>query len=435
MIADSCEVLFDGITAGYLAYTSDSKIATFEYTEDWRTAGFSLSPLYLPLEKGIFTFPALPWETYRGLPAVFADSLPDDFGNTLIDAWLAREGRDKSQFLAIDRLLYTGSRGMGALEYLPTNNPDTPHSEPLLIAELVSMAQKVLDTRNGLQLNDHEESSLSKLLQIGTSAGGARAKVVIAVNQERTEIRSGQVEAPTGFEHFLLKFDGVEEHKTERQTFGDPKGYGLMEYVYHLMAKQVGINMSHCELLREEGSQRAHFMTKRFDRENNQKFHVLSLCGLAHANFRKAGEYSYEEMLGIAREIGLTNYEQEQIYRRMVFNVIARNHDDHTKNWSFMVDNDFRWTLAPAFDIAWSFREDSEWVASHQLTLAGKRDKFTIDDLLSVANLITSLRPSKAKKIIKETIKTVSSWRELAEREGVPASLRDEIWKTLRLKW
>ncbi|WP_437887429.1 type II toxin-antitoxin system HipA family toxin [Phytobacter sp. V91] len=437
MIADSCEVLFDGIPVGYLAYTDDSGIATFEYTSDWLDAGFSLSPLHLPLKKGVFAFPSLAWETYRGLPAMFADSLPDDFGNALINAWLAREGRDKSQFLAIDRLLYTGNRGMGALEYLPTNNPETPNSEPLLMAELVRMAQKVLDTRNGLELNDHEESSLTQLLQIGTSAGGARAKAVVAVNKDRTEIRSGQVNSPDGFEHFLLKFDGIEEHKANSQTFGDPKGYGVMEYVYHLMAKQAGINMSHCELLKETNTQRAHFMTKRFDRQHNKKFHVLSLCGMDHADFRKPGAYSYEEMLLVARKIGLSKPEQEQIYRRMVFNIIARNHDDHTKNWSFMIDddNDYKWKLVPAFDIAWSYKSDSIWVQNHQLTLAGKRDNFTMEDLLAVARDSIGLRPSKARKIIQDTIKVVSGWRELAETEGVPASLQDAVWNTLRLKW
>ncbi|NEX87925.1 type II toxin-antitoxin system HipA family toxin [Aeromonas rivipollensis] len=434
MIATGCEVLFDGILVGYLAYTDETGMATFEYTDEWVSGGFSLAPLHMPLSNRIFTFPLLAWDTYHGLPAVFADSLPDDFGNALINAWLARTGQDKSQFKAIDRLLYTGTRGMGALEYQPTNAPGGLQSEPLLISELVSMAQKVLDSRNGLELSDHEESSMAKLLQIGTSAGGARAKAVVAVNESRTEIRSGQVTAPDGFEHFLLKFDGVEEHQSSNQSFGDPKGYGVMEYVYHLMAKEAGISMSHCELLREENTSRAHFMTKRFDREFDQKYHVLSLCGMAHADFRKPGAFSYEEMLEIARQIGLNNQEQEQIYRRMVFNVVARNHDDHTKNWSFLVNDDYKWTLAPAFDLAWSYKVGSPWVESHQLSLAGKRDNFQRSDLLSVATLISSLRPSKANKIIDDTIEVVSGWRELAEAEGVPELLRDSVWSSLRLK-
>ena len=434
MIATGCEVLFDGILVGYLAYTDDTGMATFEYTQEWVNDGFSLSPLHMPLSNRTFTFPLLSWNTYRGLPPVFADSLPDDFGNALIDAWLARRGQDKSQFKAIDRLLYTGTRGMGALEYQPTNGPDEDESEPILIGELVGMAQKVLDSRNNLQLSDHEESSMAKLLQIGTSAGGARAKAVIAVNEARTEIRSGQVTAPDGFEHFLLKFDGVEEHQSSNQSFGDPKGYGVMEYVYHLMAKEVGINMSHCELLREENTSRAHFMTKRFDRGLGQKHHVLSLCGIAHADFRQPGAFSYEEMLAIARQIGLSNQEQEQIYRRMVFNVVARNHDDHTKNWSFLVNDNYQWTLAPAFDLAWSYKVGSPWVETHQLSLAGKRDNFERNDLLSVANLISNLRPSKASQIIEDTIRVVSGWRELAEAEGVPVLLRDSVWNSFRLE-
>ncbi|MBF7957682.1 type II toxin-antitoxin system HipA family toxin [Rahnella victoriana] len=435
MIANSCEVLFDGIPVGYLAYVDDSGFATFEYTQDWQKDGFSLSPIHLPLNNQVFTFPALAFETFRGLPAVFADSLPDDFGNSLINAWLARKGQDKTQFLALDRLLYTGTRGMGALEYQPTNNNLEVDSQPILIGELVKMAQKVLDSRDELQLNDYEESSLAKLLQIGTSAGGARAKAVVAANADRSEILSGQVEVPEGFEHYLLKFDGVEEHKSDKETFGDPKGYGVMEYVYHLMAKDAGISMSECELLRERNSDRAHFMTKRFDRVNNQKYHVLSLCGIAHADFRKPGAYSYEELLAVCRQLGLSNKEQEQIFRRMVFNVVARNHDDHTKNWLFMVDDNFKWTLAPAFDVAWSYKADSPWVNAHQLTLAGKRDKFVMDDLLSVANHITSLRPSKAKKIIDQTIRIVSRWRDYAEKEGVPEALIVSVEKSLRINW
>ncbi|ATF93843.1 type II toxin-antitoxin system HipA family toxin [Cedecea neteri] len=435
MIANSCEVLFDGILIGYLAYTDDSGMATFEYTKEWQKDGFSLSPLYMPLSDATFTFPALSWDTYRGLPAVFADSLPDDFGNALINAWLAAEGMDKSQFQAIDRLLYTGTRGMGALEYQPTTGPQDVQSEPVLITELISIAQKVLDARDELQLTDREESSMAKLLQIGTSAGGARAKAVVAINESRTEIRSGQVEAPEGFQHYLLKFDGVVEHRSDTQTFGDPRGYGVMEYVYYLMATQAGIKMSHCELLREKQSNRAHFMTERFDRFGGQKYHVLSLCGIAHADFRKPGIYSYEEMLSVARQLELSYKEQEQLYRRMVFNVIARNHDDHTKNWSFMVNDDFKWTLAPAFDVAWSYKENSPWVNTHQLSIAGKRDNFHIDDMLSVAKNITGLRPSKARSIIEETIAVVSQWRELAESEGVPETLRDEVWNSLRLKW
>ncbi|MCF1264840.1 type II toxin-antitoxin system HipA family toxin [Morganella morganii] len=435
MIADSCEVLFDGIPVGYLAYVDDSGFATFEYTKEWQNEGFSLSPIHLPLNNQLFTFPALLFETFRGLPAVFADSLPDDFGNSLINAWLTRKGQDKSQFLALDRLLYTGTRGMGALEYQPSNNNPGVDSQPILIGELVAMAQKVLDSRDELQLNDYEEPSLTELLQIGTSAGGARAKAVVAVNADRSEIRSGQVDAPEGFEHYLLKFDGVEEHKSDKETFGDPKGYGVMEYVYHLMARDAGIIMSGCELLRERNSDRAHFMTKRFDRINNQKYHVLSLCGMAHADFRKPGAFSYEELLAVCRQLGLSNKEQEQIYRRMVFNVVARNHDDHTKNWSFMVDDNFKWTLAPAFDVAWSYKADSPWVNAHQLTLAGKRDNFMMDDLLSVASQITSLRPGKAKTIIDETIRIVSRWRDYAEDEGVPEALIESVEKSLRINW
>ncbi|QIX96386.1 type II toxin-antitoxin system HipA family toxin [Cedecea sp. FDAARGOS_727] len=431
MITQACKVQFSGVDVGTLAITEDSPWVSFEYDAAWVAEGFSLSPLHMPLTKAPQNFPSLSFETYRGLPSVFADSLPDDFGNALINSWLARQGLDKSQFGALDRLLYTGTRGMGALEYqnaiqLPENNGDT-----LQLPALVELAQKVLNDRNHVDITANEQNAMSHLLQVGTSAGGARPKAVIAVNKDRTQILSGQVDTPAGFEHYLLKFDGVTEHNTNTETFGDPKGFGLMEYSYSLMATGCGINMSPCEILAENG--RSHFMTRRFDREENQKYHVLTLCGMDHADFKKPGYYSYEELLAVARKLALSNKEQEQIFRRMVFNVIARNHDDHTKNTAFLVDDDFRWVLAPAYDIAYSYKPGSPWVDKHQMTIAGKRDNFTREDLLSVGQLIGSLTPRKSNKIIDGIINEVRRWPEIAEENHVFPTLRDEITQNLVL--
>jgi len=265
---------------------------------------------------------------------VFADSLPDDFGNALINAWLARQGKDKAQFSALDRLLYTGKRGMGALEYEPATSGMGVAAFDVDLAELVHLAQNVLNQREQFSAELDEKNAMSHLIQVGTSAGGARPKAVIAINADRSKIVSGQVDAPPGFEHYLLKFDGIQQHDQHAETFGDPQGFGVMEYVYYQMALACEIEMQASELL-EEGERR-HFMTKRFDRIQNQKYHTLSLCGMAHADFRKPGQYSYEELLGVARRLNLSHKEQVQIFRRMVFNVIARNHDDHTKNTAFL---------------------------------------------------------------------------------------------------
>jgi serine/threonine-protein kinase HipA len=433
MVAKTCEVKFDGTTVGALALQEQQPVAVFEYTPEWLAEGFSLSPLHLPLRKGSFAFPNLSYDTYKGLPAVFADSLPDDFGNALINAWLARKGFDSANFTALDRLLYTGKRGMGALEYEPASTTIGAAAFEVNLADLVHLAQSVLNERENFAASIAEANAMSHLIQIGTSAGGARPKAVIAINADRTMILSGQVDAPTGFEHYLLKFDGIEQHNHQEQTFGDPKGFGVMEYVYYKMASACEIDMQPCELLSE--GKRRHFMTKRFDRYQNQKYHTLTLCGMAHADFKKPGHYSYEELLGVARALNLNYKEQVQIFRRMVFNVIACNHDDHTKNTSFFVDDEFQWALAPAYDIAWSYKKESPWVNQHQMSINGKRDYFVRDDLLSVAKLITNLSTKKANDIIEQTIAVVSLWPQMAQDAGVFDGLIESATRTHRVNF
>jgi len=426
------EVRLWGRLVGALAYEPNSKISTFEYSPEWIKSGVEIAPLRMPLSTQKYQFPSLNPETYKGLPAVFADILPDDFGNTVINAWLARQGRDGDSFTALERLLYTGSRGMGAVEFYPAIEQST-FNEHLEIASLVEMAQQVLDQRENLNTSiEHHNEAMLALFQIGTSAGGARAKAVVVVNQDRTEFRSGQADAPDGFEHYLLKFDGVEEHKINSQIFGDPQGFGRMEYAYYLMAVDAGINISPSELLIE--GKRAHFMTKRFDRENNRKRHVVSLCAMDHADYKQAGAYSYEQLLAVARRLKLPRKDAIDIYRRMVFNIVARNHDDHTKNTSFILDHaDSQWRLSPAFDLAYSYKKGSPWVNSHQMSANGKRDNFVRDDLLAVASLIGNFN-TEAKQIIEDILLVVSKWSDYAVQAQVSEPFANEIKQNHRLK-
>ena len=430
------EVRLWGHLLGALAYDPASGFSTFEFSPWWREQGVEIAPLRMPLADTKYQFPGLSTETYRGLPAVFADTLPDDFGNAVIDAWLARNGRDVDSFTPVERLLYTGQRGMGALEFAPAIKRGINEATNLEIDSLVMIAQTVLNERahwnqriSRAQLNENDEA-MQAILQVGTSAGGARAKAVIAVNAGRTQIRSGQVDAPEGFEHYLLKFDGVEEHKADAETFGDPQGYGRMEYAYYLMAKDAGINISDSELLIEGG--RAHFMTRRFDRTGNRKRHYVSLCAMDHADYKKPGRYSYEQLLSVARQLRLPREDAIEIFRRMVFNVIARNHDDHTKNFGFLLDGfDSHWRLSPAFDVAYSYKKGSPWVDRHQLSLNGKRDDFVHDDLMAVARLISNFR--EARKIIDQVSEVVRQWQHYAESAQVFLPLQQEVQRNLRL--
>jgi len=432
------EIRLWGHLVGALAYQKNTGISTFEYAPEWLQLGEEIAPLTMPLAATKYNFPGLNYATFHGLPGMFADALPDDFGNAVINAWLSRNGRDAQSFSPVERLLYTGTRGMGALEFLPMLDRGYAAGEVLEIRSLVGMAQNILDQRAGLNkhidhINNEAEANndaMQAILQVGTSAGGARAKAVIAINQERSEIRSGQVPAPAGFEHYLLKFDGVEEHKANSETFGDPQGYGRMEYAYYLMALDAGISMAPCELLLE--GRRAHFMTKRFDRIGNHKCHYQSLCGMAHADFKQPGAFSYEELLSVARQLRLPRVDAIELYRRMVFNVVARNHDDHCKNFGF-VKNDLasKWRLSPAFDVAYSYKPGSPWVSSHQLSLNGKRDHFNRLDLLKVAAAIGNFR--EADNIIDEVLAVVKQWPMYAEKAEVEEQFAEEILNNLRL--
>ena len=419
-----------GRTVGALSYDKDTGLCAFQYDSSWIRTAIELSPVKLPLSNRIYQFPALPRETYRGLPGALADSLPDDFGNALVDAWLARTGRDKDSFSGLERLLYTGGRGMGAFEYFPSIDTGLESSEVVELESLVDMAQSVLNHRAELSeilTSDKSSEALYALFQVGTSAGGTRPKVVIGINKTRTEIRSGQVDLPEGFEHYLLKFDGVAERSGTKETFGDPRGFGQMEYAYYRMAKDAGINMSDCELLMD--GPRAHFMTKRFDRIGNKKVHYQSLCAIDHADYRMPGYYSYEQLFSLMRSMRLSRAQALELYRRMVFNIVARNHDDHTKNFGFILNEQHNWELSPAFDMAYSYKPGSKWLNSHQMSLNGKRDDFTRKDLLAPAEKFKK----EANQIIDEVVEIISQWPKYAKEAGVFPDFAKRIQSTHEL--
>lgn len=420
---------------GALALDETTNIVTFEYSPEWLQRGVEIAPVRMPLSNRKYIFPELNPDTYKGLPSVFADSLPDDFGNAVINAWLARQGRSPQSFTSIERLLYTGSRGLGALEYSPAlrtrgKNP----TGDIELESLVQMAQQILNQRAKMIAEPQEGSAnaMETIFQLGTSAGGARAKAVIAINKKRTKIRSGQLTAPQGYEQFILKFDGVSERNTASEIFTDPQGYGLMEYAYYRMAVDAGIRISYSEILQEK--KRSHFMTKRFDRSGDEKVHFVSLCGMDHSDFRKPGTYSYEELFAVARRLRLSRNEAIEIFRRMVFNVVLRNQDDHSKNTGFLLKKGAKeWELAPAFDIAYSYRKESPWVASHQMSLNSKRDDFTREDLHLIAtSCIGNFNRKEADVIINTIIEIASDWDSYARETGVFPELQKEIKDNLR---
>ncbi|MGF6626674.1 serine/threonine-protein kinase HipA [Pseudomonas frederiksbergensis] len=422
--------LFDQFVGGLL-WNEETALGLFEYDPEFVKTGIEISPIHMPLAANqTYSFPSLNRDTYKGLPAILADSLPDDFGNALIDAWLAKEGRDKATFTAVERILYQGARGMGGMEYRPALDGAAKASESFQIQALVELASEVLSQRESLadRLAKHDPSvddkALQRLIQVGTSAGGARAKAVIAMN-EAGEIRSGQVKAPKGFTYWLLKFDVAKE----TDVLADSQGFGRLEYAYSVMAHAAGVTMNPCELLQEGG--RAHFLTKRFDRtDNGDKIHMATLCALDHADYKKPGGYSYEEAFGVLRVLGLSREEAVQFYRRLVFNVVARNQDDHTKNISFLMDQSGNWTLSPAYDVCWAYQPGHYWIDSHQMTVNGKRDKFELADLEAVAKQVKGI---DAHAIIKEVCAAVKQWRAIAEKVGVAPEMINDVEVTHRL--
>lgn len=421
-----------GETIGAVAWNEATGISSFEFDSKISQLGWDLAPIKMPISQtnSIFSFPELrvlrisEFDTFKGLPGLLADVLPDRYGNQLINVWLAQSGRPINSMNPVEQLCFIGTRGMGALEFEPSTLGTNNQSFSIEINSLVNMAQKMLSKRDafGANLQEDEQKAMMEILKIGTSAGGARPKAVIAYNEKTGAVKSGQAKALKGFEHWLIKLDGVSD-----EQFGESKGYGSVEMAYYLMAKDCGINMMESKLLEENN--RAHFMTKRFDREgNNTKHHIQTLCAMQHFDFNEVTSFSYEQLFQTMRILRLPYPQAEQMFRRMVFNVLARNCDDHTKNFAFQLKMNEKWEIAPAYDICHAYRPESAWVSQHALSINGKRKDITKDDLLTVAK---SMNIKKASHIVTEISQKVAGWESYAEITKVKPALREAIKATL----
>ena len=422
------EVKLWGRTIGAVSWSEERRLANFEYEPAFRTSGIELAPMMMPLSDKIYSFNSLARDTFHGLPGMLADSLPDDFGNAVIDSWLASQGRDPKDFNPVERLCYVGTRGMGALEFAPSTNLKSTKATAVDINDLVGIASEILKQRSNLKGSfntPQRESSLNDILQVGTSAGGARAKAIVAWNPDTGEVRSGKIAAGQGFSYWLLKFDGVSGNKDKE--LDDPEGYGLIEYAYYKMAIAAGINMAQCRLLKE--NQRSHFMTKRFDRKpSGEKVHMQSLGAMRHFDYRQPGAHSYEEALLTVRDLNMPMDSIEELYRRMVFNVMARNQDDHVKNISFLMDKAGKWTLSPAYDMTYSYNPAGLWTGTHQMSLNRKREGFTLDDFKQCA-ATAAMKKSRVSEILEQVKAAVVQWEEFASEVGVAGDAIDKIAK------
>ncbi|MEQ6118339.1 type II toxin-antitoxin system HipA family toxin [Reichenbachiella sp. MALMAid0571] len=431
-MVDVVEVKIWGQLVGAARWDQNQQLAGFQYDKKFLTGNHDLSPIKMPLQNGdrIYSFPELRKQkgqetsTFKGLPGLLADALPDKYGNQLINVWLAQEGRPPNSMNPVEQLCFIGSRGMGALEFEPAQLKSNQNTFAIEIKNLVDIAQKMLSNRETFETNIHrdERKAISEILTIGTSAGGARPKAVIAFNQKTGEVRSGQTKSPKGFEHWLIKLDGVSDAQ-----FGESHGFGRVEYAYYLMARDCGIEMMECQLFEE--NKRAHFMTKRFDREgNDKKHHIQTLCGIQHFDYNNLQGFSYEQLFQTMRILRMTYPEAEQMFRRMVFNVMATNYDDHTKNFSFRLKQNSKWELSPAYDVCYSYDPNNIWVSQHTLSINGKHKDIKKSDLMKIA---TDNNIKRGEKIIEEVKTVVCDWEKYSTQAKVSSKLSDVISKTL----
>lgn len=407
---DTIEVRIWGRRVGAVAADPVGGAYAFEYAPSWLHDGVELAPLTMPLAeaRAPFLFPRLGKDTYKGLPGLLADALPDAFGTHLIDAWRATKGHAKPQTDTLDYLAYMGKRGMGALEFHPATTSTRDTRTALDLGALVETTRQAM--RSDLADDAHAMAALANIIRVGTSAGGARAKAVVAWNPATQEIRSGQFEVPDGFEHWLLKFDGIGSDA----ELGQAQGYGRIEYAYALMAQAAGIDMAACRLLDEGG--RSHFMTQRWDRHGNRKIHMQTLCGVAHLDFNQRATHAYEQLFQTADQLALGEATRQQIFRRMAFNVAAANHDDHTKNHAFMLAEGGQWALSPAYDVTHAFNPHGQWTSQHQMSVAGKFAHITRRDLMAVAD---TCHVPGARRLLDDVLAAVSAWPEFAAQAGV----------------
>ena len=431
-MVDVAEVKIWGELVGAVRWNQNRRLASFEYDKKFLNKNRDISPIKMPISNGdrIYSFPELlpskdsKEDAFQGLPGLLADSLPDKYGNQLIDVWLAKQGRAPDSMNPVEKLCFIGSRGMGALEFQPAQFKKATNTFNIEVGSLVELSKKILNQREAFHTNlsNNEKEALNHILKVGTSAGGMRAKAIIAFNEKTEEVRSGQTRVPKGFEHWILKLDGVNEVQ-----LGDPKGYGRIEMAYSLMAKDCEIEMTKCRLLEENG--RAHFMTKRFDREDSDiKHHMQTFCAMQHYDYNKVQSYSYEQLFQTMRMLKLHYPDAEQMFRRMAFNIMASNYDDHTKNFAFRLKEGGVWELAPAYDVSYSYVPGSKWVSQHALSVNGKRNNILKNDLLAVAK---SIKIKKADLIIKQISGVIKKWPEYAEQTTVNPNKRDAINATL----
>ena len=424
-------VMIHGKPVGVAYWDAARRAASFQYTPEFVRGGVELAPLMMPLRAAPYQFPNL-HESFGGLPGLLADCLPDVYGNTLINDWLRQQGRSPHDFSPVERLCYVGNRGMGALEFRPALRAERSGPERVDMDRLVELAATVLADRKGLAV-DLDEEGLNEILRVGTSAGGARAKAVIVWNEQTNEVRSGQADAPEGFQHWLLKFDGVSE---SFDGVTDPQGYGRIEYAYSRMAAEADICMSRCKLLEEGG--RAHFMTRRFDRpDDGGKIHCASLFGMAHRSYSAPGTHghSYEDWFDVIDTLGLDPKEKQEAFRRMVFNVLGCNRDDHTKNFGFMMDSAGRWTLAPAFDVTYAYNpQPGKWTAMQQMSVSGKRDRITREDLIALGRACSVATKPKLNAAVDQVVHALEQWPRVAEAAGVGDEQISGIKKAIALQ-
>lgn len=418
-MVDAARVSMFGIPVGTFQWDNRYGVVQFEYDRSFLGRGLEPSPLMMPVREGrVYSFAGLSRDTYMGLPGMLADSLPDTYGRALFDQWLSLTGRTSSN--PIETLCFLGKRCMGALEFEPAIDVNYDQNQRFEIASLVEVAREALDAKTefGVNLNDDRRAAIAEILRLGTSAGGQRAKAIIAYNKTTGEVRSGQVEAPDGFDYYLIKLDGVSANAGFRET----ENYGRLEYSFYKLATACGIDMTACSLIEENG--RAHFLTKRFDRENGKKVHMQTLCGIAHYDFRLLRGYSYEQAFNVMRALRLPYSAAREMFRRMVFNVAVRNQDDHTKNISFLMGEDGLWRLSPAYDMGYAYNPNGGWTAQHQMSVAGKFDNITKTDLLDFAK---ANNIKDAAEVIEEVIDHVAEWPKLATECGVPSEMVNKI--------
>lgn len=425
-MVDVAKVRLFGMDMGTFRWDESYNVARFEYDKEFTTKGIEPSPIMMPVQEGrIYSFGNLDRDTFNGLPGMLADSLPDTYGRALFDQWLTLTGRTSGN--PVETLCFLGQRCMGALEFEPATGPTTDENMRFEINALVDVAREALSKKEsfGVNLDTDKKTAIAEILRLGTSAGGQRAKAIIAFNKETGEVRSGQVDAPEGFDYYLIKLDGV----SAEAGFKETENYGRLEYSFSELVKRCGIDMTECSLIEENG--RAHFLTKRFDRENGKKVHMQTLCGIAHYDFRLLRGYSYEQAFNVMRRLRLPYSQAQEMFRRMVFNVIVRNQDDHTKNISFLMNQNGQWRLSPAYDMGYAYNPSGTWTKTHQMSINGKFDDLTRKDLLECA---TANNIKNAPEIIDQICEMASGWPELAKECGVPQNMIDAIVPHLLLK-